>query len=366
MLIYKRKTLSEFIKKEKFFTIFLFWSITTVLWSNYPFVSFKRFILYLTTITVPLSVLLNTKNSSELLKYFYYILGAYVLISILTIYTVPGALDRFGILRGIAPHKNTLGQISLISLVIFTLYFFKTDSLKTKLFSLMYITISIVLLIGSKSSTALFVLFTILGIAAITQIAKIFQSIGLRRTFSIFIIFSLVFLFLTILIVTPDRIEALVGGTGKDLTLTGRVDLWGDIWAEAQQHIVQGTGFRGYWVINSSRLEEIYKKYPWIPQQAHNGYIDIINELGVIGAILFILLLINYFANIKKSAFDHPWVWLIIVTIMFNIAESTILSPRSSTGVMFIFAYIALFVDIIKSKNNDYQHFNSNTIISNS
>ncbi len=118
ILFSKRNEVLIIIKREKYFFIFLLWCLLTVIWSEHPLVSFKRYIQYLSTITVTLSMLLYSRNSEESLKIFYYIAGLYILISMAAIFTIPGAggMDDW---RGIATDKNNFGQISLISLIIF-------------------------------------------------------------------------------------------------------------------------------------------------------------------------------------------------------------------------------------------------------
>ena len=74
LLIFKRRELRELIGKEKFFTIFLIWCLVTILWSNYALVSIKRYIQYLTAITVFLSVLLHVKDTKQIINVFKIIL----------------------------------------------------------------------------------------------------------------------------------------------------------------------------------------------------------------------------------------------------------------------------------------------------
>jgi len=350
LLIPKRKELFSLIKREKFLTIFLFWSLITIIWSNYSLVSFKRYIQYLTTVTVSLSVLLHVKDTKRIINVFKIILGGYLLIALLTILTIPGAHDRFGIWRGVASHKNTLGQISLISVIFFTAIFKKEYSLKSKTIVAVLIIMAMVLLIGSQSSTSRFTFIILFVLSATLLIDKVFESIGIRKTVSLFTMFIFLVMFISIILVVPEIIEAAVGSTGKDLTFTGRVDLWADIWEEAQNHLLIGTGFQGYWVVTSTKVELLFEIYSWLPTQAHNGYLDIINEVGIIGIILFSFILINYFVNLTRAKQKQIWKWFIIAALIINITESAFIRPKVVVGVMFIFSYLALFSDIYHKK----------------
>jgi len=353
LLIPKRKELFKLIGKEKFFTIFLLWCIITALWSNYAFVSIKRYIQYLTTVTLSLSVLLHVKDTKQLINVFKIILGGYLLISLLTILTIPGAKDRFGIWRGVAAHKNILGQTSLLALIFFTAIYNKEQSLKSKALITSLIIIGLVLLFGSKSSSSIFTFLIIFILALTFMVDVIFKPIGIGKTVSFLTVFIFSILFVLIILEVPEVLESIVGGAGKDLTLTGRVDLWADIWLDTKKHLLLGAGFQGFWVIESVKVEQLFEIYPWLPTQAHNGYLDIINELGIIGIILFSFILINYFAMLAKSKNKQIWKWFIVAALIINFTESAFIRPKVVFGVMFMFSYFALFSDLIKDKQPD-------------
>ena len=369
VLYSKKNKVIEFIKREKYFFIFLAWCFLTIIWSAHSGVSFKRYIQYLTTVTVPLSFLLYSKNSEESIKIFYYIFAAYVIVSLATVFTVPMARNAAGYWRGIHTDKNGFAQITLISLIFFCIHFSKSVSLKNKTIDLFLIIISFTLLIGARSSTALLTFIILLSLWILLQIDKFFEPIGIRKTISILLTMFGTVLVLSILFFVPEKLEAIIGVTGKDLTFTGRVDIWKDIWGYVQTHFLWGAGFRGFWVINSPRLEEFYQIYIWLPIQSHNGYLDILNEIGAIGAALFLMVLINYFLNMSKMKINQVWKWFVFAPIILNITETTFITPKSVTGVMFIFSYLALFKDSLmleeaervneKSKHNSIRRYSS-------
>jgi len=354
IIIYSRKNEAiKFIKREKYFFIFLAWCFLTIIWSENSGVSFKRYIQYLTTVTIPLSFFLYSKNSEKAIKIFYYILAAYVLISIAAVFTIPMARNAFGFWRGIHTDKNGFAQISLIAIILFCIHYTRTVSLKNKAINLFLIVISLILLVGARSSTALLTSLILITILILFQIDKLFEPIGIRKTISFLLILCGITIILSILFFVPEKLESAIGVTGKDLTFTGRVDLWKDIWVYVQNHFYFGAGFRGFWIINSPRLVEFYQIYIWLPIQSHNGYLDILNEVGAIGATLFLLILVNYFFNLSKLKVKQSWKWFVIAAIIMNITESKFISPKSVSGVMFIISYLALFKDSLVYKDSD-------------
>jgi O-antigen ligase len=83
--------------------------------------------------------------------------------------------------------------------------------------------------------------------------------------------------------------------TGKDLSFSGRTN----IWYVLSQHIHLspwlGSGYGAYWIGEDPTspsylmLEYLY----FYPTEGHNGYLDLINDLGAVGG----LLLLGYFVR---------------------------------------------------------------------
>ena len=293
------------------------------------------------------------RKSTQALKFFYSILLVYTLLCFASIFAIPAAKDQFGNWQGLASSKNGLGQISLISFIIFIIHFARNRKL-TKILDFIAIILAFLLLIGSHSSTALLTLIILAILWFLFNVDDLFASIGLKKTVSITIItFSIVFVVLVLYFI-PELLQPILGAAGKDLTLTGRLELWSDVWQYTKHYIIRGTGFRSFWVVDSPRMAEFYQEYVWIPIQAHNGYLDIINEVGLVGIGLFLIIIINYFNKLASYDVSQIWKWFAIMTIIINITESTFISPTSVTGVMFIFAYVALFTENEKNKNRNY------------
>jgi O-antigen ligase len=136
---------------------------------------------------------------------------------------------------------------------------------------------------------------------------------------------------------------------GKDATFSGRTDLWVTIFDGIKTHLLNGCGFGGFWVVGSAPIESLYSIFTWLPNQAHMGYLDIINETGIIGFVIMALMLINYFANLSKFEGSHFWKWFIIAALVLNLMESNLMSySRSLTSILFLFSYIALFIEQMK------------------
>jgi O-antigen ligase len=346
-LFSKKNLIIKFIKTEKFLTLFILWSFLTVFWSDYPFISFKRWLQILGSAIIFLAVLLHLRSADEAMQYFKAILFIYLPLSLLSIIFIPGAIQwEFPAWRGIAPHKNTLGQVSLIGLIVWTSALWHERS-KNKLSVFIFWGLSLVLLAGSQSTTSILAAIALLLFVGLSYIEKqivrpvvgfVFSSIF----FLLFFLGSILFVYLL-----PDYLASLFRLFGKDLTLTGRIDIWSLLLEEIQKHLLHGYGFGGYWVSNNHLIDVFLEEYFWVPNQAHNGYLDILNETGGIGILILILMVIFYFTNLNNSEKPNFFKWFVIATLILNITESTLFVPNMLTGVLFTFSYIALYTEII-------------------
>lgn len=350
-LIPKWKFCYTLLKKEIFLALFLTWCFLTIFWSDFPFVSFKRLFQLSTSILVCQSILIYADSLDEILKYFKYVLCVYLFLSIISVFFVSGATDpSAGTWRGFAASKNLLGQATLVCLVIWINIVFK-DTLFNKAIAIPMILIALILLIGSHSMTSLLTFIMILLISGFFYAEHyLFAPLHIGRYFSILVITSSILIVIIAFSIAPEFMRTLPEYVGKDATFTGRSDLWFDVLSETRHHWLKGCGFASFWFVENPRTQFIYEIYVWLPRQAHSGYIDIVNELGIIGLGLFSLIIIHFYKNLIKYKEIFFWGWFMAIGLVINIQETTFLKARYLTGIMPLFAYLALFIQQIKDE----------------
>jgi exopolysaccharide production protein ExoQ len=84
--------------------------------------------------------------------------------------------------------------------------------------------------------------------------------------------------------------------TGKDATLSARTIIWDIIKDHVQYAPYLGTGYGAYWigpVIESPSYVFTYRMY-FYPTEAHNGYLDIVNDLGYLGLACLLVFIVSY------------------------------------------------------------------------
>ncbi len=124
-----------------------------------------------------------------------------------------------------------------------------------------------------------------------------------------------------------DLKAAVAGMVGRDPKLHGRSELWQYVLSEGTNPLV-GTGFSSFWL--GTRPAKIQAKTGqfYLLNQAHNGYLEIYLNGGVIGLGLILTLLVAAGKNIQQQLlFDPSWagmrlvIWLIV--LFHNWSEAT-------------------------------------------
>jgi O-antigen ligase len=174
---------------------------------------------------------------------------------------------------------------------------------------------------------------------------SIFRKV-IGRNFSVMFVSAFFMSLLLIFSLSFHYFDVFLRYFGKEITFTGRIDLWASIFENTRNYLLQGCGFGSFWIGQSATLDMLYTDYPWLPNQAHMGYLDLLNETGLIGIFLLNLMIINYAKNLSKLDKPHFFKWFFIAALILNLSESTLFRQNLLTGVLFIFSYIALYREI--------------------
>lgn len=349
-LLPEKQRILQLVRKEKYLTLFLVWSLISVSWSDYGFVSFKRWIQFLGMMVVFSAALLHRESGGKILDDLRAVLLLYVPVSILAVLLIPGAIEPEydTAWRGLTSQKNTLGQVSLASLILWTVSFREDISWNRIAMSLCWC-LSLALLIGSRSMTSFLAAGILLSLAMVLRAERtLLRPVAGRLLSSLIVLPFFLFPFL-LLYLEPAFLASIVNISGKDMTFTSRVDIWGNVFGDAKRHLFLGCGFEGYWVAGNARLELLYKDLPWVINQAHMGYLDILNETGVVGLFLLALMLVHYLKELLMHGEAEPLKWFFFAALIINLQESTLFRLHLVNGALFILAYLALFAGAVRS-----------------
>jgi O-antigen ligase len=81
---------------------------------------------------------------------------------------------------------------------------------------------------------------------------------------------------------------AVLEALGKDPSLTGRTDIWDSLMRKVADRPWTGYGYGAFWgrIGDSAPADWVRKETGWVVPSAHNGWIDLLVQLGWPGAVL--------------------------------------------------------------------------------
>ncbi|WP_174300297.1 O-antigen ligase [Caulobacter sp. S45] len=137
--------------------------------------------------------------------------------------------------------------------------------------------------------------------------------------------------------VVPD---ALFHAIGKDPTLTGRTQIWAAVLGQVAQRPLTGFGFAAFWNKQSAPAMVVAKQTGWVAPEAHNGWLDLLAQVGWVGLALTSLgcLFGLIFAIRRWGGRDDGWFAPIYLAIFLgmSMAESVLLSGNNLVWVVFV------------------------------
>ena len=327
--------------------LFFAYGALSISWSEFPDITFKRWIKALGDLVMVLVVLSEFDPSAAIKRLFARVAFVFVPLSLLFI-RYYGELGRLysrweGTVsyNGIATDKNMLGMACLVfGIALFWRlqqeFSTPVNTQQTRRISLntgrvvlvpstrsflahgLVLTMLVLLLVVSNSMTSLGCFVLASGLMLVVS----FPAIARRRGLIHLLVFGTIsVVFLTLFV---DLGGLLLQQLGRNATLTGRTELWPAL-LKLDVNPWLGTGFESFWL--GPRLQEIWSLYWWHPTQAHNGYLEIYLTLGWIGIGLLALVAIQGYANIiKMFSYDPVGAKLrlayFVVAIAYNFTES--------------------------------------------
>lgn len=333
-LYVRRIRLGELSARNLPLLLFIFYCAISISWSDYPYTALKRWGKALGDYIMVL-VLLTEENPAESIRSMIKRLAFVLLpLSILFIKYFPEygrVYHRWTgetMYTGVTTQKNSLGSLCMI--LGFFLFYYLLRSLRDRndplgrqkeIFSITVMFVLIVwLLVLAKSATAM--LTFVVGIVILAALALPFMR---NRPEHIGILFVSGLVLAAVAILMADVFPTLFSMLGRDMTLTGRTVFWNDL-INVNINPLIGTGFDSFWL--GDRAERLWFDYYWKPNQAHNGFLEVYLNLGLIGVVLLCALLISFYRKSRRELhLDYDWGSLrlvfFIIAILYNMTEAS-------------------------------------------
>jgi O-antigen ligase len=347
VILIKRKIEWKLLIKNNFTLIILYGYIgISVLWSDFQDVSFKRWIRALGDLIMVLIIITDHNYVKAFINV--YRIGSYILLPVSIIlvkyfreygvsYDYTGKVEMW---VGVTTHKNSLGQLVCI-FCLFYIWNYLSKNFKTFITDIPIFLIGILLLNGSSSSiskTSFSVFFVGLIFLVIMKIIKEKTYVLNLITISFFSV-MIVGTIMSQHLFAYDFIPLVIGQAGGDPTLTGRTFLWDALLEIGKDNWLFGSGYGGFWL--GEYANNLWQTFTWRPDSAHNGYIDVYIDIGIVGIFLLVLMLISTYLSIERSLvkgseFAKLQFAIFITVMIYNFTESSFLKPTSFLWFTFL------------------------------
>ena len=307
----------------------------SALWSEYPFPTLRRSVTLSSCVFFGAYCYLQfgLKGTLELMGRATIIAAA---LSVATFYLMPSvghetAQGYENAMRGIFAQKNSLGQSMLLAI---TWYVYRLiDNPKSVVRPFLCLLLLFFCLLKADSATSLAISMVVLAAGAI-----FWSEANWRRRMLVVYLLGVAFIFAVAVAVVDTG--QLLTALNRDPSFTGRLPLWGYSIQEAFNRPWLGYGFSGFWNEDSPAVQEIWAAIDWQAPSAHNGYIDILLQIGIVGLLLYVwvwgsLIKNSLVAWWQKSLPEARWILLfMLVNLLLNMDEGPLPYPDQFTVLM--------------------------------
>lgn len=376
VLLRRRRAVKKILQANAAIPLFVFYCAASIGWSDYPFVSFKRWIMLLGDFAMVLIVLTDPDRSSAMKRVLTRVAFVLVPVSVLLIKYFPQLAVYYEpwtgrqLVSGVAVDKNMLGMTCLVFGLavlyeVFSLYLHKKNRARTRRLIAQGTILAMVLWLFSRadsmSSFSCFIMGGIvIAVTSMTRIARKPTIVHLLVAALVSVSFSVLFLH-----VNMGALEMM----GRNQTLTGRTEIWDGLLHFSGNPLI-GVGFDSFWL--GARLQRIWSAGGQLfgINEAHNGYLETFLNLGWIGVTLLAVFIVVGYRNIvlslrRDSETARIRLAFFVVAVVYNFTEAGF---RTTSSIWIAFLLAATFVPSVSlrkrshaldptSTNNDGNHF---------
>jgi len=345
-VLFRRKiNWNHFLKRNGWIWFYFVFGLLSFLWSEYPFVSFKRWNKALGTLIMALIIMSENRPYEAIGIILRRLAFIFLPLSVVFVKYYPHLGRQYHIsagtpmFTGVATQKNGLGEICLVIGIYFlwNLLVASMDRKETthKLAYSIYVVMLpiwawLFYIVDSMTSLICFGVAT--GIFLIARLPAVIAEPKKLMKICLFLIF-----FAGIFEFSFDVKDTLITALGRRPDLTTRVPMWEDMLSMAGNPIV-GYGYESFWL--GPRLKYMREKWG-MEHQAHNGYLEMYLNMGLIGVLFIVgwiaIGLRNVYRQLSTNATAGTLGFCLIVVIaIYNWTEATFFGYNNLWLLLFL------------------------------
>ena len=250
-------------------------------------------------------------------------------------------VSQRGAWHGITHSKNEFGMMSSLATIICFNRVLAAG--RRVIWAMLGSAIAVACLVLSRSNTSL--IATVIGVVTMFLVMRVPV---IKRRFSAHVVVSIAVMILFYELVIQDILpgtHTLLGPItsmlGKDTTFSARTVIWNVVKEHMQGAPYLGTGYGAYW-LGPFPWSPSYVFVPMMyfyPTEAHNGYLDVMNDLGFLGLSVLVLFLFWYVRQtVQLMRVDRSqgalYAGVLLQEMVINMSESDWFSRTSTFAVL--------------------------------
>jgi exopolysaccharide production protein ExoQ len=339
------------LRQQKWLLVVIAYMFLSTLWSNFTLIALRRWAHELIVLVMALFIMSEANPRQALASLLRR--SAYILIpfSLLLIKYYPALGRRYGrwsgieMWTGVTGQKNQLGRLCVISVFFLLWALYRrwrerppVDGRYQGWADASVVLIGLYLLKGSDSSTSLATLVvgagTFFGLRLFRKLKVMVPQTGLLALLTCLIGFGVSAPFLG-----GSNIATVSELLGRDNTLTGRTEVWSAVLPTMERQPLTGYGLGSFWTDARRQFYEI--------PTAHNGYLDILLELGEVGLGFYTVWLLSCARQLHRALTqDYDWASLaicfLLMGLLYNTTESALNSLTEQMTAVVVLASLVV------------------------
>lgn len=343
MLLRWQRVLRQIGTSGKFMLLFLALVWISQYWSVAPYKT-KEHALSVLESSIFAIYIATRYNFKEQTRLFTIMFGIVSVVSIFYVFAMPSmgtmigpeaiAAGVHGYWRGIYNHKNSLGRVISQAAIFLLLAPFTA---KNRWLAWGIFLTCFQLILGTNSKTALVGFLFIVAISPVARVFRWSMAIGIPLYLSVLLLGGVGAIFL------GDNWNTALDTIDKDPTLNGRLPIWEIMFERIGERPWLGYGYHGFWRgWESKESASIWRTIVWKPGHAHNGFIEIILDFGILGSLIFGL---AFFDAIIKSinrirytpSVEGLWpLGFMTFYVIMNQTQSALVTPYNIQWLLFL------------------------------
>lgn len=240
-----------------------------------------------------------------------------------------------GLWRGLWYQKNQMGAVMVIGATASAACLASPDP--KRWLPLTALVLSSGLVLATQSKTSLLCLVIALGVVGGFWL--------LRRGGPVFAVVALWIAIVALgagVWIWEANSAAVLEALGKDPSLTGRTDIWESLMRRVAERPWTGYGYGAFWGRDSVPADWVRKETGWLVPSAHNGWIDLLMDLGwtgavVVGALMTLTVVIGLFRSSRAGPAEGWWsLGFMAAFLALSLSESILLTHQDLPWVLFM------------------------------